>query len=288
MYGFPYVDTLKVLEKFGPGATFYGFGTQEELDDLERRCENGEKYLSLFCEFPGNPLLKSPDLKRIRAIADKYDIAVVVDETIGNFLNIHVLPYADVVVSSLTKVFSGDSNVMGGTMILNPQSRYYAGLKKTLETDHSYPGTVKTGIANELTGPVRLAVKVMYAVMTPWILNVRESGERHFFQMTNKCYPAAQGGVGIEPPDDVSIMRGSNGQVGSGAYLIDWDGKPTGDENVLKKYRDLGMPQKVWEHTMAMFQQAERLNRKDGKRPASREAEGAGRPIPDPVGWRPA
>ncbi|RMX73827.1 hypothetical protein D0869_13209, partial [Hortaea werneckii] len=40
MYGFPYVDTLKVLEKFGPGATFYGFGTQEELDDLERRCEN--------------------------------------------------------------------------------------------------------------------------------------------------------------------------------------------------------------------------------------------------------
>ncbi|RMY95236.1 hypothetical protein D0864_05388 [Hortaea werneckii] len=153
---------------------------------------------------------------------------------------------------------------------------------------HSYPGTVKTGIANELTGPVRLAVKVMYAVMTPWILNVRESGERHFFQMTNKCYPAAQGGVGIEPPDDVSIMRGSNGQVGSGAYLIDWDGKPTGDENVLKKYRDLGMPQKVWEHTMAMFQQAERLNRKDAKRPASREAEGAGRPIPDPVGWRPA
>ncbi|KAI7081905.1 hypothetical protein KC356_g8789 [Hortaea werneckii] len=153
---------------------------------------------------------------------------------------------------------------------------------------HSYPGTVKTGIANELTGPVRLAVKVMYAVMTPWILNVKESGERHFFQMTNKCYPAAQGGVGIEPPDDISIMRGSNGQVGSGAYLIDWDGKPTGDENVLKKYRDLGMPTKVWEHTMAMFEQAERLNRKNAKRPASREAEGAGRSIPDPVGWRPA
>lgn len=41
---------------------------------------------------------------------------------------------------------------------------------------HSYPGTVKTGIANQLTGPVRLAVKVLYAVMTPWILNVQESG----------------------------------------------------------------------------------------------------------------
>jgi len=68
----------------------------------------------LFTEFPSNPLLKSPDLLRIRQLADKYDFGVIVDETIGNFLNVHVLPYADIVVSSLTKVFSGDSNVMGG------------------------------------------------------------------------------------------------------------------------------------------------------------------------------
>lgn len=56
----------------------------------------------------------SPDLKRIRDLAEKYDFAVVVDETVGNFLNVNVLPYSDVVVSSLTKIFSGDSNVMGG------------------------------------------------------------------------------------------------------------------------------------------------------------------------------
>lgn len=68
----------------------------------------------MFTEFPGNPLLKSPDLRRIRELADKYDFVVVIDETVGNFLNVNVLPYADIVVSSLTKVFSGDSNVMGG------------------------------------------------------------------------------------------------------------------------------------------------------------------------------
>ena len=68
----------------------------------------------MFTEFPSNPLLKSPDLLRIRQLADKYDFGVIVDETIGNLLNVHVLPYADIVVSSLTKVFSGDSNVMGG------------------------------------------------------------------------------------------------------------------------------------------------------------------------------
>ena len=57
------------------------------------------------------------------------------DETVGNFLNVSVLPYADVVVSSLTKVFSGDSNVMGGSAILNPDSRYYQLLKKTWQRE---------------------------------------------------------------------------------------------------------------------------------------------------------
>nr|POE64877.1 cystathionine gamma-synthase [Quercus suber] len=135
MYGFPYVDTLKVLEKFGAGVIFYGHANAAELDDLQRHLESGERILALFCEFPGNPLLKTPDLKRIRALADKYDFAVMVDETIGNFLNIHVLPLADIIVSSLTKIFSGDCNVMGGSMVLNPQSRYYGRLKAQLETE---------------------------------------------------------------------------------------------------------------------------------------------------------
>jgi cystathionine gamma-synthase len=105
------------VEKFGPGCHFCGFGSSEELDDLEKRLEGGERFLALFTEFPGNPLLRSPDLERIRHLADKYDFYVVVDETIGNFLNVNVLPLADIVVSSLTKVFSGDSNVMGGGQV---------------------------------------------------------------------------------------------------------------------------------------------------------------------------
>lgn len=135
-FGFPYVDTLKILEKWGPGCVFYGNGSSEDLDDLESRLRNGEKFLALFTEFPGNPLLKSPDLKRIRTLADKYEFAVVVDETVGNFLNVNVLPYADVVVSSLTKIFSGDSNVMGGSAVINPHSRFYEILKKSFSLEY--------------------------------------------------------------------------------------------------------------------------------------------------------
>ncbi|KAI5365232.1 Putative short-chain dehydrogenase/reductase SDR, NAD(P)-binding domain superfamily [Septoria linicola] len=153
---------------------------------------------------------------------------------------------------------------------------------------HSYPGTVKSGIANELSGPVRLAVKVMYAVMTPWILNVRESGERHLFQITSQCYPSRQGGVGIPIPEGLSAMRAIDGEVGGGAYLLDWDGKSTGDESVLQKYREIGIEKIVWEHTHEIFVQADKRMRKDSKRVAQDEAEGAGRPIPNPLGWRPA
>ncbi|KAH0562576.1 hypothetical protein GP486_002743 [Trichoglossum hirsutum] len=135
-FGFPYIDTLKILQKWGPGCLFYGHGSSQDLDDLEKRLERGDRYLALFCEFPSNPLLKSPDLKRIRLLADRYQFAVVVDETVGNFINVHVLPFADAVVSSLTKVFSGDSNVMGGSCVLNPRSQYYKLLKDTLVAEY--------------------------------------------------------------------------------------------------------------------------------------------------------
>lgn len=116
-FGFPYIDTLKILEKFGPGCQFYGHSSEAELDDLETRLQNGDKFLALFCEFPTNPLLKTPNLPRIKKLADQYEFLVVIDETIGNFINVDVLTYADVLVSSLTKVFSGDSNVMGGSYV---------------------------------------------------------------------------------------------------------------------------------------------------------------------------
>ncbi|QIX01604.1 hypothetical protein AMS68_007121 [Peltaster fructicola] len=152
---------------------------------------------------------------------------------------------------------------------------------------HSYPGTVKTGIANELAGPARLAVKVLYAVMSPWILNVQESGERHFFQITSKCYPPAQRGTGIEIPEGLSTMRGSNGETGSGAYLLDWDGQSTGDERILKKYREQDFGRIAWDHTMQMFEQAEQRQKSTGeKRSMSDTPEGSDRSGSAPVGWR--
>ncbi|KAI0743000.1 PLP-dependent transferase [Daedaleopsis nitida] len=135
---FPYVDTYKCLEKWGPGVHFFGGGADEEIDDLERLLERESQSLgtcsisALFTEFPFNPRLRSPNLPRLRELADKYAFAIVVDDTIGNFINVQVLQYADIVVSSLSKIFSGEANVMGGSLAFNPMGRWYPEMKAHL------------------------------------------------------------------------------------------------------------------------------------------------------------
>lgn len=125
-FRFPYTDTLKVLEKFGPGCHFFGHGHAGDLQALETmlstaRAEGDAHPLqALFCEFPSNPLLRSPDLVNLRRLSNEYGFVIVVDETIGNFVNVEVLQFADMVVSSLTKIFSGDANVMGGRFVFFP------------------------------------------------------------------------------------------------------------------------------------------------------------------------
>lgn len=81
-------------------------------------------------------MLKCPDLTRIENLADAYDFDVVVDEKNGNSTNVDVPPHADVVVSSLTKIFSEDCKVMGGSAILSPEGRYYQQLKSAFEEDY--------------------------------------------------------------------------------------------------------------------------------------------------------
>ncbi|KAI0760657.1 pyridoxal phosphate-dependent transferase [Fomes fomentarius] len=137
-FGFPYVDTYKCLEKWGPGVHFYGSGSDDDIDALEsflrQEKQNSPTWSisALFTEFPFNPRLRSPNLPRLRELADKYDFPIIVDDTVGNFANVDVLPYADILVTSLSKIFSGDANVMGGSLVINPRGRYNAKLKTHL------------------------------------------------------------------------------------------------------------------------------------------------------------
>lgn len=133
LFGFAFHSTIHVLEDYGPGSKLLGLGTEEELDQLEMHLEmelkEGRKVQAVWCEFPSNPILVTPNLERLRQLADKYGFVLIVDDTIGSFCNIDVMGAADIVVTSLTKSFSGYADVMGASAVLNPSSGRYSELK---------------------------------------------------------------------------------------------------------------------------------------------------------------
>lgn len=75
-------------------------------------------------------------MKRLRALSIQYNFPIIVDETLANYLNVQLLPYCDIVVSSLTKLFSGMGNVLCGGVMLNPASRFYPQFKAHMEATY--------------------------------------------------------------------------------------------------------------------------------------------------------
>ncbi|KAL4072478.1 pyridoxal phosphate-dependent transferase [Scleroderma yunnanense] len=139
VFGFPYTDTIKILQKSGPGAIFYGYGEDSDIDDLDTmlakkvtETPSQPPILALFTECPSNPRLHTVNMPRLRALADKYDFLIVIDETIGTFANVDVLPYADIVVTSLSKFVCGYATALGGSLVVNPRMRYHTLLKEHL------------------------------------------------------------------------------------------------------------------------------------------------------------
>lgn len=132
-FGFPYVDSLKVQEKFGPGAHFYTKGDEDDLNAMETLLET-ESISSLFTEFPSNPLLASPDLKRIQTLARQHNFPLIVDDTLATWLNVDLFSVVDAFTTSLTKFFSGVGDVTAGAVVLNRKSPFYeqftAGLRE--------------------------------------------------------------------------------------------------------------------------------------------------------------
>lgn len=127
---------MKLQQKFSPGCHFFGNGDSKDLDSLKKLLETSQ-ISCLICEFPSNPLLKSPPLETLWSLANRYNFILIVDETVGNPVNISILSHTHLIVSSLTKIFSGDSNVMAGSICINPNSSIYGFLKDWMDKNYT-------------------------------------------------------------------------------------------------------------------------------------------------------
>lgn len=134
-YGFPYVDILKIQQRLGSGVHFFPQDTESDLQKAIHLLET-EPCGGLYCEFPGNPLLSSPELDAFSRITQQRGIPFLIDDTLGAIINSDVLHLCDVTATSLTKYFSGVGDVMAGCLVLNPERPAHSQLRQILESDH--------------------------------------------------------------------------------------------------------------------------------------------------------
>ncbi|RDA88831.1 hypothetical protein CP532_5446 [Ophiocordyceps camponoti-leonardi (nom. inval.)] len=140
LFGMAFMNTVTIFEDFGQSYKFFGLGTDQELDELgvflEGERSHGRKVQAIWTEFPANPLLVTPDLIRLRSLADEHDVVLAVDDTIGGYANVDVFHQADLLVTSMTKSFNGYADVIAGAVVLNPSRPKYKELKPLFERSH--------------------------------------------------------------------------------------------------------------------------------------------------------
>lgn len=116
---------------------------------------------------------------------------------------------------------------------------------------HLYPGTVASGTANRPEHFGWAFRLILGWVLLPLIklfgLSVEEAGERVLFAATSGTFRAVSGG-------DDGIAIGSDGNRGSGVYLVIADSSTKEGSRVLKDMREKGIGQKVVDHTMGEFE----------------------------------
>lgn len=115
VYGGSFRVITKVLSRFGIEATFVD---TSKVENIEPAIKKNTK--AIFIETPTNPLLKITNIKEAAAIAKRYNLLTIVDNTFST-------PYwqnpltlgADIVLHSATKYLGGHSDVVAGLAVVN-------------------------------------------------------------------------------------------------------------------------------------------------------------------------
>lgn len=132
--GWLYLDTIALLKKFTPTPHDYiAIDNVFDLAALERLfAEKGARIAGVFAEVPTNPLIQTPDLAAVSALARRHGATVLLDPSISSAFAIDVLPHADVVVSSLTKYTASEGDLTAGLVVVNPAAADAVHLRRSI------------------------------------------------------------------------------------------------------------------------------------------------------------
>ena len=113
IYGGSYNLLEHTLPGFGITATFVDI---HNLDEVEKAIRPNTR--ALYIETLGNPNSDIPDIDALAALAHKYGLPLVVDNTFGTPYLIRPIEHgADIVVHSATKFLGGHGTTLGGVIV---------------------------------------------------------------------------------------------------------------------------------------------------------------------------
>ncbi len=132
--GWIYVDTYEILNKFaGDDEQKIFIPDPTNLDQIEAILnERGDSVAGIIAELPSNPLVQTPDVKRLQELSRAHEVALILDPTVSSIVNVDALPFADILVTSLTKYISHEGDVMMGAIALQPDSPFYDSAKELI------------------------------------------------------------------------------------------------------------------------------------------------------------
>ncbi len=115
VYGGTFQFAWEVMPRLNMEATFADY---DDLEGLERLIKPNTRIL--YIETPSNPLLKVSDIRKLVALAKKYNLITVADNTFMTPLYQKPLELGvDIVVESMTKFINGHSDVVAGMVATN-------------------------------------------------------------------------------------------------------------------------------------------------------------------------
>ncbi|MDF1823291.1 MAG: PLP-dependent transferase [Verrucomicrobiales bacterium] len=134
---FPYLDSFKLQEQFGGGVVDLSVTESGGVAETREWLGAGNAASAVFTELPSNPLLRTADLAGISPLLKEHGIPLVVDDTIATSVNVDPFRFADVVTTSLTKIFSGAGDVAAGAVVLKSGTTGYEMMKEALPSEES-------------------------------------------------------------------------------------------------------------------------------------------------------
>ena len=115
--GWLYVDSAKILEK-NINTEHVFIKDIQSLDQVEKILKEG-RVAGVFAEAPNNPQLETPDIPKLRQLCDQYGAKLVLDPSAVGLVTLDLLPYADILCTSLTKYAASNGDVMAGLLAVN-------------------------------------------------------------------------------------------------------------------------------------------------------------------------